>query len=292
MKININKYYFKNKGDEWQGPFYIWQLSKFIFGKTEGFEFWHRSICPISPQHKLPGEAPESCTERLSIENLKKRLSIFWMFFGLVIPITISFSIFKNTFNTSIIINVTNNWEHFTLTGEYNDKLAKFEIAFLSNEFCWDFASDSSIDNGKNAVNVINSQINAFPPFGKALGLIAVGTASHEHTSVHDEYNRSVKRAKTEMKALKFNKITNSKNLYEFYLGLHKENLGDDINATDYQRRVIIIGIMEQEHNMTSEEISLALINAIKDKRKKHPLLLNNYTNKDWFTIVHNPFKD
>jgi hypothetical protein len=302
-------HYYIKPNNNWMGPFSKNEFDKEIKKYPADVEHWNTTYCPNGVIHPLLCDHRQPLDPPLSLPTPERKPYWLILFSISILAIVYVFGFVSPTpkppapkppkppivVPIEVQINVTNTWNHYTLKGISNGKKATFEIAFLSNEYCWDYGSAQFVSGRQNAVLRIKEQINQFPPFEQAIGLIAVGTASQERNAMNGaaiEYRRSQNRATTEMRALRQNRRTNGKNLYKFYLGYFQRTTREAASETDYQRRVIIIGIMEQDRSMTASEVGAALQNALSDPSKKHPLRLDDYANKGFESIVHRKFKN
>ena len=99
--------------------------------------------------------------------------------------------------------------------------------------------------------------------FKNSLGIIAVGTASQEGDRI-DEESRARDRADTIISALRVSELADGKNLYRLNLGQYKQKKKLDKVQTGYQRRLILIGIMEKPKNISEQDLEEKLKTAIK----------------------------
>lgn len=146
-------------------------------------------------------------------------------------------------------------------------KKVRFKVVYLSQEKRWDFASSSKLTNGQNIEPFLLDYLPKIPNFKSSIGLIAVGLASQEG-DLKEEEIRASERADAILSSFRVLNFSNSKEFYKLNLGqyLPKEKL--DKNETAYQRRVIIIGIMEKNKSMKVKTISKKLKVALEDSER------------------------
>jgi len=157
-----------------------------------------------------------------------------------------------------------NIWEWENLRGEAEGNFVNVRIAFniITDQFRWAFGSHDMLDNGFLLKDELPQYLHALPNFNNALGLITVGMASQEGKP-RTEIDRAKRRADNILLALNPNEIAFNKAIYRLNLGIHKkiEDLSEE--ETSYQRKVIVIGIMDASENITFDHLKKCLHNAL-----------------------------
>ncbi|MBB3697732.1 hypothetical protein KMW28_06050 [Flammeovirga yaeyamensis] len=169
--------------------------------------------------------------------------------------------------NSGITKNELCDCETEDITVGEGKKKVRFKVVYLSQEKRWEFASSSKLTNGQSVEQFLQSYLPRIPNFETSIGLIAVGLASQEG-DLKEEENRAGERADAILSGFRVLNFSNSKELYKLNLGQHlpKKELGKD--ETAYQRRVILIGIMEKEKTMSIKAISKKLELALEDSER------------------------
>lgn len=146
---------------------------------------------------------------------------------------------------------------------KYNKRNYKFRVVYLTREKKWKFESTEYLETNEKIAEVLPPFLKKIPDFQKVIGVISVGLASQEGDNLKVEEARAVDRAD---KIADILRTTNyAKELYTLSLGKYLLNENVDKNLTGYQRRVIVIGIMEKEEGLKKGEIERALRLALKD---------------------------
>ncbi len=146
---------------------------------------------------------------------------------------------------------------------EVNGHIYTFRIAYLSQEMRWKYASHDSVETGL-AKNRLKNEFLKIPQFEKAKGVIALGVSSQEGEA-DGEFDRADRRADVILLVLRTLEAVHSKSLYKLNLGRHKEQGNLTEMQTSSQRRVIVIGIMEQKDNASVSVIERALREGLND---------------------------
>jgi len=176
-------------------------------------------------------------------------------------PSVIKEKIIHDTIFKHDTIHVQIPWDTEDISTIINGKKAEFKIAVLTQEYRWALGKEDYLENGKS-FDELGQLVDNFPSFKNAIGLIAVGVASQENFENRKrEENRAEVRADNIINMLKMKNYLQSKNLYVLNLGQFTSYFTD--SETSYQRRIIIIGIMQQDKSMSFEEIEQSVKQAI-----------------------------
>ncbi|GHT13240.1 hypothetical protein FACS189426_17860 [Bacteroidia bacterium] len=200
----------------------------------------------------------------------------------------IKFTIIEETPCDSILPDHNEDWEWEDLTGEVGKNFVKIRIVFkiIIDQFSWKIGDSKLLDNGRRMVEELPQYLDKLPDFEDALGVIAVGTASQEnYENVSDEVKRAGQRADNIRFVLDSHPSIRKKEIYTLNLGVHEPVAGLlGANKTSYQRRIIIIGVMDKSENIGSLKFEECLRKALEpskglsfDKNKYSSFDLKNY---------------
>ncbi|MCP9769411.1 hypothetical protein EGI22_16025 [Lacihabitans sp. LS3-19] len=153
--------------------------------------------------------------------------------------------------------------DYHDVEGEVDGKKAKFRIAYITQEKRYMLDSVNRLTDLSTASEVIRNFIPIFPEVSQSKALIAVGTASQEGENREREEQLARSRADTMMFQLKSIPLSNQKELYLLNLGQFTQQIDLNSDETDYQRRMIMIGIMEKDERLTVSQIGQCLQNAV-----------------------------
>ncbi len=169
--------------------------------------------------------------------------------------------------------------DHEIISGATDDgKVAFFSIMYLTKEKRWEYGSTKKLHDGSKLEDVIKKVIPNFQEFSIAKGLIAVGVASQEGDLIEKEELRADTRADMLLFLLK--SINNDKEMYKLNLGKDiTKKTGLDHDETSYQRRVIVIAIIDKDPSMRTAELKIALSRALaKSEGIKFNIETHNYS--------------
>jgi len=154
------------------------------------------------------------------------------------------------------------------VVGKGKEKI-RFKVVYLSQEKRWEFASNSKLTNGQDIESFLQSYLPRIPNFETSIGLISVGLASQEG-ELKEEEIRAGERADAILSSFRVLNFSSSKELYKLNLGQYRNGKKKDVDKkkTAHQRRVILIGIMEKEENMSTKKISAKLKAALEDSER------------------------
>jgi len=167
--------------------------------------------------------------------------------------------------NTVILSNDTWEWED--LRGEVEGDFVKIRVAFkiITDQFRWKIGSHEYLDNGRKMTEELPKYLNSLPDFENALGLVAVGMASQEnYKNIAVEEDRAERRADNILLALNPHQLAREKEIYKLNLGIHEEedkSLTKD--ETSYQRKIIIIGVMNKSKDISFPKFEECLREAL-----------------------------
>jgi hypothetical protein len=156
-------------------------------------------------------------------------------------------------------------WSTFPTSGEdEKGRRADFLIEVLAQEDRWKLRETEQLESGP-VDRVLPPYLKSLEKLDKAKGVIVVGTASQEGGLLSEE-GRADHRADRLLKLVK--PITGLKKTYKLNLGQHSTDHAADTSDTSYQRRVIIIDILENDPEMSVADIRAALLNALSKEKK------------------------
>jgi hypothetical protein len=270
------------KYDDWVGPLSLYDFEKNTL--SDESIVWFSELCtsnlqePTSCNHKPIyysefKKMPQKPTSNIFYKRknqtyLVQKLVLWTTVLGLITAlIAFGKGLFNKDETTKIVIcnNLYSNCDYEDITGEANGKKATFRVAYLTQEKRWQYGSETTLNDGTMLCDNIKEKLPHFPNFEKAIGLIAVGTASQEGENQEIEELRADRRADAILFNIRDNSIAVNKELYKLNLGQFKEKRNLDKQETAYQRRVIIIGILEKDSTMSITETKTALRNALID---------------------------
>ena len=158
--------------------------------------------------------------------------------------------------------NTNCNCEYQDVSVKSSGKRYKFRVVYLTREKKWKFESTELLETNEKVEDVLPDFINNIPDFQSSLGVVAVGLASQEG-KIQEEEARATERADKIADVLRT--ASASKELYTLSLGQYLVKEKIDKKLTGYQRRVILIGILEKEAESKKIEIEKALRLALRD---------------------------
>lgn len=262
------KYYYE-ENNNWQSTdsWIAFHCKCSLFGTNT----WCVQDCPLEVKHTHPDQCEHPKT-RYGVKEicnfLKSKKCLISI--GSLIAFTIAIN---------LIVNIS--WHYEDVSGEYNNKKAKFRIAIVTQEYRWKFESSDSIETGLVKTE-LPELLDNLKGFDDMIGLIAVGTASHEGNA-NQEISRADKRADNIVSVFRQTDLASKKEIYKLNLGQYlKEQPSATIEETSIQRRLIIIGISERDKKMSFDEMREALKNALQKSSLKYTLETKSYSNFDF----------
>jgi hypothetical protein len=155
-------------------------------------------------------------------------------------------------------------WQYEFVPGKsLSGKKALFSLMYITHEKRWKYGSDKELYDGSKLETVIHHDLPMFDLFAPSIGLVAVGVSSQEGSVKENEIRRAESRAGHVYYLLKtMGDVARGKEMYKLNLGQYStDTFSVSADQTSYQRRVIVMGIMEKDPSMTKEE----LIESVKD---------------------------
>ena len=157
------------------------------------------------------------------------------------------------------------SWTEFPISGEDGEgRRADFIVEVLAQEDRWKLRETDQLDSGP-VERVLPPYLNRLEKLVKAKGVIVVGTASQEGGLLSEE-GRADRRADQLLKLVK--PLVGLKKIYKLNLGQHSKDQAVVASDTSYQRRVIIVGIMQSDPSMNVTDLRTALFNALSQESK------------------------
>lgn len=284
----------------WNGPYELDKLlSLNILNNTK---IWFPDLCPSGLKE------PFTCThlpitmKEFKRLNSKPQSQIYYhgltwkaiiMWIGIITTIllfittVIEFSnkLFPAEEKLVNCINCLCHCEYEDIIGKANDKEAKYRFIYLTAEKRWKYNDEKTLQDGTIVVDYLVENLTTYDSTNTSKGFIAVGVASQEAITREREEIRGQQRADEIVTALRLNELTQKKEIYSLNLGQYTNKLDLSIDETSYQRRVIIISIMERDSTMSFNELKQSLIDAMRnsealayeiDKYSKFDLKLKN----------------
>lgn len=141
-------------------------------------------------------------------------------------------------------------------------KHAKFRVVYLSQEKRWLYESIQFLSDGSDVSTLVTNYLPKIPNFKTSLGIVALGVSSYEGEKETEE-DRADKRADAILSGLRTLEMTKDKNLYKLNLGKFMYNENPGPGKTSYQRRVIVIGIMEASKSLSVNQVGEKLQKAL-----------------------------
>lgn len=273
-----------SKYKDWKGPLNLADFEQLELNDES--IVWFPALCPnnlqeptncdhqpifLSEFEKLDQKPPvQIFYKEKNLNYILQRIALWTAILGLVTAI---FTFAKEFLSdkkkeTSMIVLCKNcdcNCDYEDVPGEANGKKAVFRIAYLTQEKRWKYSSELELNDGTLLAYNIKENLPNFPNFGNALGLIAVGTASQEGSDTQKEELRADRRADAILFNIRINVIAKNKELYKLNLGQYLDKKNLTTLETAYQRRVIIVGIMQKDSTMNLAELKTALKNGLND---------------------------
>lgn len=269
------------KYKNWLGPYTLDNFEKLSI--KEDSIIWYPALCsnnlqePFNCDHSplvakdfkgLKSKPKEQIFYKELNQHYLIQKIVFWtalmgLFTGIV---TLAKQIVSKESGIIICNKCDCNCEYEDVKGEANGKRALFRIAYLTQEKKWKFENESELNDGSLLSDNIKQNLPKFPNFSVAQGIVCVGTASQEGDKEKEEL-RADRRADAILFNVRINTISSDKELYKLNLGQYRGDRNLSTTETDYQRRVILVGIMEKDSKMNFDELKTALKNGLNDSK-------------------------
>lgn len=165
--------------------------------------------------------------------------------------------------NNKVILEKNKEWEWQEIRGIEGNDFVDIKIAFkiVTDEFRWKFKSHELLANGKEIREELPKYLDNLPDFHNAIGLIAVGMSSQEGNLIVEE-DRAMRRAESIILALRPHSISEKKEIYKLNMGRFKNKTLLNKDETSFQRRVVIVAIMDKSDNISLEKLKVCLKDA------------------------------
>jgi hypothetical protein len=165
------------------------------------------------------------------------------------------------------IVTANDKWRDKTISGQdTTGKKAEFKIRILSQEYRWRLGSSEQIEIGRiideswNRFKTLLKSDNMQHYMNKASDIICLGLASEEGVEAAEQ-NRTDVRADVLADLIRENLPKDSSaNIYVLSLGKFINDGNDRIIDTSYQRRIVLISVIEKNPEV---DICTALNNAL-----------------------------
>ena len=150
-------------------------------------------------------------------------------------------------------------WDYQDVPTNIEEKPALFRIAILTHHYKWNYGSSRETERGMLS-RILPSYLDSLDKFHIAKQFVAVGVASEEG-NIQRETLRAANRA-DEISGVLQPQI-GGRDLYLLNLGQYTHPTGLEPSETAYQRRVIVVAVLERDPEMDERVFSLSLRDAL-----------------------------
>lgn len=159
-------------------------------------------------------------------------------------------------------LKVPNFADFYTIQGvDKKGHQVDFKVVIITQEERWKLASFEEVETGK-AIDILPTYFSQLSLVKASKNLICIGTASQEGNQ-KKEAERAGRRADVIVKVLKVTLGEEGAEKHIFKLNLGKFKVKARKEDTSYQRRVILIGTIEEGNQTAAADIQEALFDAL-----------------------------